>query len=292
VATHVLGALAHIHEAGMVHRDIKPHNIMLSTDRRTVVMDFGIARPAATDTTVTAIGTPGYAAPEQVGGRTIDGRADLYALGKVLFECLLGARRHADDWARVPVPLRDLLDSMTHPDPDQRPRSASECLRRLAERPAPPPPRVGRPLRRWGWDPWTLLARFFVVLALVAVACGSGWLGARITHWHFTVTPPFGPAPPMGVRWVVYGISLVAFLLLLAWAAIILEDSLAATLRPDFAPAYLAGAAGVGALGGDAYALAALRHAPSWLVWISPGFGLAVVGLLALVFIAFDRAYL
>jgi CheY-like chemotaxis protein len=86
-------ALAAAHAQGMIHRDIKPENLLLD-DRGTLkVMDFGVARPAtATHLTEAGfiVGTPSYMAPEHLFGESIDARADLYAAGVVLYECLTG----------------------------------------------------------------------------------------------------------------------------------------------------------------------------------------------------------
>ena len=96
IAEEVAAALAHAHAQGIVHRDIKPENILLSGGRA-VVADFGIARAvsAAGEDRLTsagiAVGTPAYMSPEQAGGQTeVDGRADIYALGCVVFEMLSG----------------------------------------------------------------------------------------------------------------------------------------------------------------------------------------------------------
>lgn len=93
VGTQVADALQAAHSAGLVHRDVKPANILLSADGRVLVTDFGIAK-AASDTDLTQagslIGTAKYLAPEQVEGGRVDGRADLYALGVVLYEALTG----------------------------------------------------------------------------------------------------------------------------------------------------------------------------------------------------------
>lgn len=94
LGTQVADAIHAAHQAGLVHRDIKPGNIMLVDDRRMKVTDFGIAKPTdGHDLTDhgTMLGTVKYLAPEQVEGGPIDGRADVYALGVVLFECLTGA---------------------------------------------------------------------------------------------------------------------------------------------------------------------------------------------------------
>ncbi len=94
VAAGIARGLAAAHAVGIVHRDLKPDNVMLAGER-VCLTDFGIARLAeevAGDTryTVGPIGTPAYMAPEQVEGRPLDGRADVYALGVLLFECLTG----------------------------------------------------------------------------------------------------------------------------------------------------------------------------------------------------------
>ncbi len=90
----VLGVLAAAHEAGVVHRDIKPANLMVTRGGRIKVTDFGIARlrgPTAAQTQAGMIlGTPQYAAPEQLAGQPVDCRADLYALGGVLYEAIVG----------------------------------------------------------------------------------------------------------------------------------------------------------------------------------------------------------
>ncbi|NLV55944.1 MAG: serine/threonine protein kinase [Acidimicrobiales bacterium] len=93
IAGRIADALATAHRAGIVHRDIKPANVLLSDDGRVVVTDFGIAK-ASEHGDLTAggqmLGTAKYLAPEQVEGTGVDGRADVYALGVVLFEMLCG----------------------------------------------------------------------------------------------------------------------------------------------------------------------------------------------------------
>jgi serine/threonine protein kinase/predicted ATPase len=103
LAERVLSALAEMHAQGVVHRDLKPANVMLEAfdARRAVLVDFGIAR-AANAVVVTGrgarLGTPCYMSPEQIRDpRTVDGRADVFALGCVVFECLTGTRAFQGD---------------------------------------------------------------------------------------------------------------------------------------------------------------------------------------------------
>jgi serine/threonine-protein kinase len=88
----VADALDYAHQQGVVHRDIKPANIMLAKDRLVKVMDFGIAKMASTSKTQTdvVLGTPTYMSPEQIAGKKVDGRSDVFSLGIVLFELLTG----------------------------------------------------------------------------------------------------------------------------------------------------------------------------------------------------------
>lgn len=91
IATELLDALGAVHGAGLVHRDVKPRNILLDREGRVRLVDFGFATPTERAASAELAGTRGYAAPEQFKVPTrVDGRADLYALGVVLTECLTG----------------------------------------------------------------------------------------------------------------------------------------------------------------------------------------------------------
>jgi beta-lactam-binding protein with PASTA domain/predicted Ser/Thr protein kinase len=135
----VLGALRFAHRKGVVHRDIKPHNVMADADGRLKVTDFGIARAGVSQMTEAGsiIGTAQYLSPEQARGAAVDQRSDLYSIGIVLYEMLTGqvpftgespveiAMKHLSDTPRPPSMLRPEIP----PDLDM------VVLRSLAKRP-------------------------------------------------------------------------------------------------------------------------------------------------------------
>ncbi|HEY8379542.1 MAG TPA: protein kinase [Nannocystis sp.] len=150
----VCDALAAAHAAGVVHRDLKPANILLEREGRVVLTDFGIARPLdAGVQTQGLLGTPLYMAPEQVAGAAVDARADLYAVGLVLYEMLTGRLPFTGDNAfaaalarlsEPPVDILSLRPDLPHPlaalvmeclarEPEQRPASAVAIATRLRE---------------------------------------------------------------------------------------------------------------------------------------------------------------
>jgi serine/threonine-protein kinase len=157
IAKQLCRALEVAHDEGVIHRDIKPQNMVVQGDGILKVMDFGIARLASrpADGGYTQrgmiIGTPEYMSPEQLLGDDLDARADLYAMGCVLYECLVGrvpltastpVALVAKVLEETPTPprlvmpdippaLSDLVMWSLSKDRDQRPRSAAELHAKL-----------------------------------------------------------------------------------------------------------------------------------------------------------------
>jgi eukaryotic-like serine/threonine-protein kinase len=160
VVRQIAGALADAHRLGVVHRDLKPSNIFLRGGdlMRATVIDFGIARRVDDSQKLTqtgqVVGSPGYLAPEQAhGGGAVDARADVFALGCLLYECLTGRPAFSGEHMvalfvrlmlaepdplvvqcpEAPPELEAILDRLLAKNPDDRPRDAGEVLAELTE---------------------------------------------------------------------------------------------------------------------------------------------------------------
>ncbi|MGB9330649.1 MAG: protein kinase [Steroidobacteraceae bacterium] len=153
-----LRGVAAAHRAGIIHRDLKPSNLMITRDEIVKVMDFGIAKRQGTTCATkvsTSIGSPLYMAPEQILGRAVDCRTDVYALGITLYELLSGQRpfnprgkpeylvlnAHVNELPEpptvyrygIPQPIVDAVMRSLAKDPDARFQSADEFMRALPD---------------------------------------------------------------------------------------------------------------------------------------------------------------
>jgi len=132
-----------MHRAGVVHRDVKPGNVLVRPDGAAVVLDFGLARGAPLGSTITrsgaVLGTPGYLAPEQIRGARADARADLYAVGVMLYQALSGRLPHQsmdiqELWRRRMLTDPPQLAALGPDAPDHVVAAVMRCLARQPER--------------------------------------------------------------------------------------------------------------------------------------------------------------
>jgi len=153
--------LQHAHERGMVHRDIKPANLMILKNGAIKVTDFGIARITDNSKTATGtvLGTPSYMSPEQLAGKKVDGRSDIFSLGVCLYELLSGEKPFTGDSVatlvtsivnnphrpiqqldpKIPAAVAKVIDRALQKDPDnryQRAKEMAEDLRKSLTEPA------------------------------------------------------------------------------------------------------------------------------------------------------------
>lgn len=185
LARELLGALAHIHAAGILHRDIKPQNLLIAPDGSAKLIDFGIALPKdATSLTRTGhlLGTARYIAPEVMTGEPATERSDLYSCGVVLRDCI------GDN---PPGHLRALVERLSSANPRGRPASAEEAAAQvnreasIADQPteplrptlARPRPKPSAPRRAWGKA--AAVGAAFAALAVAFLLVTDGPEGMR-----------------------------------------------------------------------------------------------------------------
>src|SRR3954470_13249135 len=140
VVLQILRAARYAHQRGIVHRDIKPHNVLIDQEGRVKVADFGIARAGASDMTETGsiMGTAQYISPEQAQGRPVDARSDLYSIGIVLYELLTG-RVPFDAESAVTIALKQVSEEpprLSQLNPEISPQLEDVVIRALQKDPA------------------------------------------------------------------------------------------------------------------------------------------------------------
>lgn len=200
-------ALHAAHAAGVVHRDVKPGNLMLTPDGQVVVLDFGIAREVTNDEaaltrTGDVFGTPAYMAPEQIEGQPADARSDIWALGVVLYEALLLRAPFREPtrealyrailsqepdrgWRKLPTDLQVVLATALAKEPGRRYATAFDLAVDLAAylegRPIAARP-IGRLGRMWRWakrEPRAAALASGLLFALLGAAGLAGYLVAQ-----------------------------------------------------------------------------------------------------------------
>jgi formylglycine-generating enzyme required for sulfatase activity len=188
-ACQVCRALGHAHARGIIHRDLKPSNIMLARDGKIRVMDFGIARVVKEGWTrlgTVGVGTLGYMSPEQIEGRPLDGRVDIYALGVVIYELVSGrlpfegggevAHRHLHERPQRPegmgAELWAVVSRCLEKDPRKRYEGARELYRALR---AVATGELDRPARKGALDVQRVEQRTLGVQAHVRRSAGPAY---------------------------------------------------------------------------------------------------------------------
>ncbi len=230
LAADLAGALAAVHDAGIVHRDVKPDNLMVTSEGVLKLIDFGVARAAADMNVMhtqagVVLGTPAYMAPEQVCGKPVDARADIYSFGAVLYEMLTGVLAFAADnfgallvehltvrpprpsevVDGVPASLDALVAQCLAKDPEARPANMDEVEVRLRHVQAFS--HATAPLRRRG--PRRLWRSRAAAVGVVILLSVGGW---RVAHHRQApaMIPTLEAAEPLPPQPVVVATTAVA----------------------------------------------------------------------------------
>ncbi|HKW97150.1 MAG TPA: protein kinase [Bryobacteraceae bacterium] len=207
IARQLLGALEAAHAEGVVHRDLKPRNVLVDEADHVYVSDFGLAKSleSASATAMTrtgeVLGTPRYMSPEQAESKAVDHRADIYSFGVMLYEMVTGdapfsgesmlqvmyqhvaqkPKNPKDVNPELPDYLAGVILRCLEKDPAQRYQSAAEILRDLEAQTAPPLPVETQEGKPWGLMPWLLAggAAVLVALTLVIAPVVRSWIAQR-----------------------------------------------------------------------------------------------------------------
>ena len=192
-------ALQAAHDRGIVHRDVKPGNLLIRADGTLVLTDFGIARARA-DARLTGtgavMGTPSYLAPEQVVGQPATPRSDVYALGVVAYECLAGYRpfegenpfavamRRVREPPRtlggdVPRPVLAVVERALATDPDQRWQTAADLATAARQAAAGRSPAAGPPVTHAARQTRRRLVAVFALVLCVGLVGAGIWIGVN-----------------------------------------------------------------------------------------------------------------
>ncbi|MFZ0815798.1 MAG: protein kinase [Candidatus Sulfotelmatobacter sp.] len=204
-ALQITQGLIAAHDRRIVHRDLKPENLFVTTDGRVKILDFGVAKlqaaPGDSDraveelTTVTksgaVIGTVAYMSPEQLRGKTVDHRSDIFSMGSILYEMLAGQRPfrgetevdtitavlredppeiHLEETG-IPVPFRQVIRHCLEKEPEKRFQSARDlafALETLSDASGGRISRLGKPKLQTKTLPWALAGAFLIVMLLLA----------------------------------------------------------------------------------------------------------------------------
>ena len=219
IAAQLIAGLIAVHEAGVIHRDVKPGNIIVLPDGGVKILDFGLAK--SDDITITRsggqLGTVAYMSPEQIRSEAVDARTDLWSVGVVLYELLTGTRpfdgesgvaiahrivhqapmRPAALRHDIPAALESLIHSLLRKDPDRRVQTARQVAEELAAIGTGRDTAAASQFRQlWtvatGWRQQRPVARALVVALVLVASIGGWWLLSGSRDGSVAPLPPRG----------------------------------------------------------------------------------------------------